>query len=722
MRRDRLRQAATLFAIAAIGLIGAAPRNTGRFSRVDDARIANAASEPHNWLVHGGNREVWRYSALDQINVDTVKDLKPAWVMEFDTNRGQEATPIVVDGVAYVSTAWSKVYALDAKTGKQLWYYDPKVSGWSGAMTCCDVVNRGVAVYRDKVYLGALDGRLIALDARTGKVRWSTQTTEPNGVYTITSVPAVGDGLIFIGNAGGEFGGRGYVGAYDAETGKHVWRFYLTPGKPGVKDNAASDEIMDSLVQPTWHGPHNDYRGGANVWGSLVYDPELKQLYMGTGNGFPWNRWHRSEGKGDNLFIASVVALNAATGRYKWHYQETPGDTWDFDADSDIVLLDLPVKGQTRKALIHTPKAGYAWELDRETGRVISAKPFIPGVTWTTGPDPVTGKMIPVDAAYYDNKNPVRASGFGHNWHPISYSPKTGLLYLAASQGPPGLFNPKPEISYTKGIDERGIYVRGQTIPEEVRAKQPPVPSDSVERGAYLLAWDVVKQAPAWKAPGSGGGTLATGGNLVFYAKSRGVMGALEAYRADNGQKMWSYDTPNAILTGPVSYMVDGEQYILVPTGASLFPPVANDLRERQPGRLVAFKLGGKARLPPEPPPARPIAVVPADQQWSAADLAWAKETFAQTCARCHGERSINNNVAPDLRRSPFLASKTGWKSVVEDGAMEKTGMISWSWFLPPGGSEKLRGYVVEEARKALAAPAGAPPPRPTDSVFEHAP
>ena len=708
MRPDRLRLAALL--LAAAGVAAAAPAEPTRFGQVDDARIANAASEPQNWLVHAGNRSAWRYSSLDQINVDTVKNLKPAWVLEFDTYRGQEATPIVVDGVAYVSTAWSKVYAVDARTGKQLWYYDPHVSGWSGAMTCCDVVNKGIAVYQGKVFLGALDGRLIALDARTGKEVWSTRTFDPNGVFTITSVPAVGGGLVYIGNAGGEFGGRGFVSAYDAETGKMAWRFYLTPGKRGVKDHAASDEIMEKLVRPTWFGPDNDYRGGANVWGSLVYDPDLKQLYMGTGNGFPWNRYYRSEGKGDNLFISSIVSLDARTGRYKWHYQETPGDTWDFDADADIVLLDLPVKGQMRKAMIHTPKSGYAFEIDRVTGKAISGVPFVPGVTWTTGLDPVTGKPKMVDAAFYDNKNPVRASGFGHNWHPISYSPKTGYLYLQANQGPPGLFTPEPDYSYIKGIDARGIYNRGKTIPAATKALQPPVPVGAVARGAYLLAWDPVKQAPAWKANGNGGGVLATGGNLVFQGSYRGVMGGLNAYRADTGEKVWSYNTPNAVQTGPVTYMIDGEQYILVPSGSGLFPPVANDLRARQNGRLLAFKLGGTATLPPEPGPARPITVVPADQQWSAADIAWAHDPFTLTCARCHGEHAVNNNVAPDLRRSPMLANKAAWKAVVEDGAMTNTGMIGWNWFLPPGGAEKLRGYVVEEARKALTTPAAAAP------------
>ncbi len=725
MRINRLRLAATVLALAALGLVGAASKSgPTRFGQVDDARIANAAKEPQNWLVYSANQAAWRYSALDQINVDSIKDLKVAWTVEFDTDRGQESTPIVVDGVAYVSTTWSKVYAVDAKTGRQIWFFDPKTPGEAGLLACCDAVNRGVAVYKGKVYVGTLDGRLIAIDARTGKQVWSTMTVPENETYTITSAPRVGGGLIYIGNAGGEFGGRGFVSAYDAETGKKAWKFFLTPGKPGVKDGEVSDEIMEKVVQPTWFGPYTDYRGGANVWGSLIYDPDLKQVYLPTGNGFPWNRQFRSDGKGDNLFIASIVALDARTGKYKWHYQETPGDVWDFDAVADIVMLDLPVNGKIRKAMIHTPKAGYAWELDRVTGKVISGVPFVDGVTWTSGLDPKTGRPIMDEAGFYDNQNPVRAPGFAHSWQPTSYSPKTGYLYLQASQGPPGLFTPTPApYEWLKGIDRRGIY-RYNTIPPETIAKQPPPPPNPVTRRSFLLAWDPVKQAPAWKTDANGGGVLATGGNLVFQGQGRGsAMGLLNAYRADTGQKVWSVNTSNGISTGPMSYMVDGEQYVLLATGTAMFPPIATDVRARQKGVLVAFKLNGKGAMPADPPPAPPFKVIPADQQWPAADIAWAHETFASFCARCHGDGSRNNNVVPDLRRSAYLTSAEAWKAVVEDGALRDRGMIAfYPRFLPPGGAEKLRGYIADEARKAIAAPAAAaaPPPTPVGPPTEH--
>ena len=718
MSSRHLGAAAAALAIAAIGLGGAGPT---KFGQIDDARMRNAASEPQNWLTYGGTLQSQRYSALDQINVGNVKQLKPAWSLDFDTNRGQEATPIVVDGVAYVTTAWSKVYAVDAKTGKQLWYFDPKVPGETGAKGCCDVVNRGAAVYKGRVYFGTWDGRLIALDARTGQQVWSTQTVDPNSTLTVTSAPRVANGLIFIGNAGGDFGGRGYVSAYNAETGKKAWRFYLTPGDPKKPDGEISDEIMDKIVQPTWFGPHNEWRGGANAWNSIVYDPDYDQLYIATGDGFPWNRYFRSEGKGDNLFIASIVALDAKTGRYKWHYQETPGEEWDLDAVADIVMADLPVGGKTRKVLMHAPKAGYFWVLDRKDGKVVSGKPFVPGVTWTTGLDPKTGKPIMNQAAYYDNKTPSRVGpGGAHSWHPVAYSPKTGFAYLQASQGPPGLWTPRPSYEWIRGVDNVGIFMFGVAPPAELLAKAPPE-DNSIKRDAYLLAWNPVTQTAAWKAPSRGGGVLATAGNLVFQGEARGLMGTLNAYRADNGEKVWSYDVPNAIHTSPVSYMIDGEQYLLLPMGAGAGAILGGgpDVRVNAPGRLVAFKLNGAATLPADAPPAGPMRPPADSETWTAATTLQGSELYGTFCARCHGIATRSSNVIPDLRRSSALANKQLWTAIVEGGALTSKGMIGWTKFLPPGGAEAVRAYVATETRKQIASPipAGTPALMPNNGL-----
>ena len=377
-----------------------------------------------------------------------------------------------------------------------------------------------------------------------------------------------------------------------------------------------------------------------------------------------------------------------------------------------MILADLTIGGKVRKVLMHTPKAGLFYELDRKTGEVISGVPFVPGVNWNLGLDPKTGRPIMNPAVYYDNKTPVRVSPGGagaHSWHPTSFNPNTGLFYLQARQGPPGLTQPQPTYKYVAGLTNLGIFVFGQTIPAEITAAAPPQVANPTPARSYLMAWNPVTQQPVWKTDGNGGGVLATAGNLVFQGSSRNVMGTLNAFRTDTGQKVWSYDTPNSIITGPVSYMVDGEQYVIVPMGAALSAMGGgNDVRMRAPGRLVAFKLNGRATLPPDPAPAGPPKPPPASQAWSAGDVSEGGQLYAAICARCHGAGTRSNNVVPDLTRSAFLQNKDAWKTVVDDGALTATGMISWAKYMEPGGSEKIRGYVADQARKALVAP---PPP-----------
>ncbi len=688
-----------------------------KFGDIDDARIRNADKEPQNWLVNGDNQKSWRYSQLDQINVANVKDLKPAWSLEFDTYRGQEATPIVVDGVAYVSTAWSNVYAVNAKTGEQLWKWEANNAPDSGANPCCDVVNRGVAVYKGKVFVGTIDGRLVALDARTGKVAWSAQTLPKDSFLSITGAPRVGDGVVVIGNSGGDVGGRGFVSGYNADTGRKLWKFFLTPGAPGVKDNEVSDEIMEKVVQPTWFGPHNEYRGGATVWGGIAFDEELHQFYFATGNGFPWTRFLRSAGKGDNLFLASVVALDSKTGRYKWHYQETPGEEWDYSATADLTLAELPIKGKMTKVVMHAPKSGVFFVIDRTTGKLAQGAELVPDRAWFGGFNP-DGTVIVNDAAHFDDKTAGRSNGFARNWNPMSYNPNTKLLYLQASQAPAGVGSvSKPTFVWRKQGQNIGTYVFGEVAPEaeqkiqaEARARAQalmPVKASPTPRRSYLMAWDPVKMAPVWQTDGNGGGTLSTAGGLIFQGTGRNVMGVLNAFRADTGQKIWSYNTPNAISTGPVSYMIDGEQYILVPMGASLgIMGGGADTRARQNGRLVAFKLNGRATLPADPPMAGRILAPPASDTWTDAHLFEGSQLYALYCSHCHGVSANNNNVVPDLKRSPYMNNADAWKTVVIDGALTNTGMISWSKYLTQAQAETIRHFVQSQARKALAAPA----------------
>jgi quinohemoprotein ethanol dehydrogenase len=662
---------------------------------VDDERLALAHLDPGQWLMVGGGRSEQHFSGLAQIDAENVGELRPAWVAEFDTVRGQEAQPIVVDGVMYVSTAWSKVYALDAATGEELWKYDPQVPGEAGFRGCCDVVNRGVAYYKGRVYVGALDGRLVAIDAATGEADWIVDTVDQTQSYTITGAPRVVRDKVIIGNAGAEYGVRGYVTAYDADTGEQVWRFYTVPGEPGVADGEVSDEVLEEVARPTWFGDRY-WRGGGGgtAWDAIVYDPELDRLYIGVGNGSPHSRVLRSDGHGDNLFLASILALDPDTGEYLWHYQETPGDSWDYTSVQPMILADLEIPsedgGATRKVILHAPKNGFFYVVDRETGAPISAEPFVDGIRWATGVDPETWRPIEVPGAHYENApflGSPRVSG-AHNWHPMAFSPQTGLVYIPSSEHT-WLFQPARPA-------------------EEVAPA--PVESPPPWR-SYLQAWDPVAGERRWavdivggRDDAGGGGVLATAGGLVFQGNGE-IVGNFVAYDAETGGVLWRIETPNAIIAAPMSYMAGGEQYVAVAAGGggggaplmgSLSPP-----REKQPGRLYAFKLDGTASLP-EPPPLAGPATDP-EESFDAVAVAAGAGLYSANCGRCHGLPGAQSNVITDLRRSLAAADAAVWRSIVIDGAYEAAGMVSFAGMLTPDQAESIRAWVGSESQGLAA-------------------
>jgi PQQ-dependent dehydrogenase (methanol/ethanol family) len=674
-----------------------APANTSGSGY--STRLLNAAKEPQNWLTHGGTYAEQRFSTLDQINAGNVGKLALAWSYDFDTSRGQEATPLIIDGVMYTTTAWSKVVALDAATGNELWKFDPKVPGKTGYNSCCDVVNRGAAYDNGKLFFGTLDGRLIALDAKTGAQLWSVVTVDQTKPYTITGAPRVVKGRVIIGNGGAEFGVRGYVSAYDENTGNLDWRFYTVPANPAAPaDNAASDDVLKKVAAPTWFGKFWAAGGGGTVWDSIVYDPELDQLIVGVGNGSPWNREIRSQGKGDNLFLSSMLALNPDTGKYKWHYQETPGESWDFTATQQIILTTLTIDGKRRKVAMQAPKNGFFYVIDRINGKLISASKYVPA-NWASKIDSVSGRPVEDPASRYIDKPFLMSIGGagGHNWQPMSYSPKTNLVYIPA-QELPMMYSQDKAYSYSARHQNIGIDQNFAQIPATVAARK--VIAGSLK--GRLLAWDPVTQKTVWSVEYGGpwnGGTMVTAGDLVFQGTARGEF---LAFQASTGKSLWRFSTHAGVMAGPVTFAVGRQQYVAVLAGyggaVGLALPDFNGSHPQPPGRVLVFKLSGAAKLANDqqaPAPANPAA-----QQWDFATLARGDTLYALNCARCHALGNYSAGVVPDLRRSGALTDATVWKQIILDGVLQDQGMVSFRDQLSPTDVEAIRGYVSSNARQ----------------------
>ncbi|KAA1191900.1 PQQ-dependent dehydrogenase, methanol/ethanol family [Pseudohalioglobus sediminis] len=652
-------------------------------------RLLRAAGDADEWLSHGRDLAETRFSPLDQVNVDNVAQLGLAWSYDFPDTRGLEGTPLVADGVMYVTGNWSVVHALDAVTGERLWVYDPGVPRERAATFCCGVVNRGVALWQDTVLLGTLDGYLVAIDRETGAERWRTLTIDPAGYYAITGAPRVANGVVVIGNGGSEFGVRGYVGGYDADTGEQLWRFYTVPGNPA--DGFETPQM--ELAAATWTGEWWTMGGGGTVWDSLAYDPELDLLYVGVGNGGPHNRDMRSPGGGDNLFLASIVALRPATGEYVWHYQQNPGETWDYTATQQMILADIPWQGASRKVLMQAPKNGFYFILDRETGELLSAEPFVP-VNWASHYDMATGRPVEDPAARYEEAPfMLRPSGLGgHNWHPMSYSPQTGLVYIPALDFAAPMER-EEEFSWFDGH-----WNLGYKAPYSPLGK---LLSQALLRrmiDSYLLAWDPLQQREVWRVPNpelGGGGVLSTGGGLVF----QGIAdNAFKAYHAETGEELWSFDSQHGIVAAPISYRVGGRQYVTVMAGQGGGYSLATGV-ERIPAspkrRVLTFSLDGSALLPAYELPAGreqpPAANADADT------LQRGGEAYNRFCLRCHGAGAVSDGSIPDLRKLDNHWYEQ-FDAVVLGGSMAGLGMPRFDDVLTPEQAADIKAYVLDRA------------------------
>jgi alcohol dehydrogenase (cytochrome c)/quinohemoprotein ethanol dehydrogenase len=676
------------------------------FPQTDFAtRIQNADAEPENWLSHGRNYQETRDSPLAQINVGNVTQLGLAWSYDLDTNRGQEATPIVVDGVMYTTSAWSKVQAFEATTGRLLWQFDPKVPGESAVKSCCDVVNRGVAFWDGKVYVGTIDGRLIAINGKSGAIVWSVLTIDPQSQSAITGAPRIVKGKVIIGNAGADQGARGYVSAYDAATGRLVWRFYTVPGEPGKVDGAASDEILRSIALPTWDGhwwTKGGGLGGGTVWDAISYDPQLDLLYVGVGNGSYWNRKYRSNSRGDNLFVSSIIALRPDTGAYVWHYQEVPGDEWDYDATQQMVLADLELGGSVRKVLMQASKNGFFYLLDRVSGKLIAATPFVPQ-TWTDGIDPTTGRpAVRASARYSVTNKPfvlLPSGGGAHNWQSMAYSARTGLVYVPVQDygnmmAPDLNFKPKP-VGTNNGIDMSSAFPTDPALLAQL----------SPTKG-HLLAWNPRTQREAWRVTYDGipnGGILSTGGDLVFQGDSHGF---LNAYDATTGGKLWSNDLGSVASGAPITWSHAGRQYVSIVAGwggamGLLMGNLANDKNGNRPpltGRVLTFTLGGAANLPPRERTHR-APPTPVAQFGDAATIERGRINYDRVCVVCHGFNAESASAIPDLRYSGTLTTREAWMAIVEGGALASKGMVSFSRDFSSTDIDAIRAYIIDQTR-----------------------
>jgi alcohol dehydrogenase (cytochrome c)/quinohemoprotein ethanol dehydrogenase len=678
---------------------------------VNASRLAAADAEPGQWMSHGRTYGEQRFSPLTQINRESVGGrLALAWFADLDTHRGQEATPLVADGVLYVSTAWSRVKAYDAATGKPLWSYDPEVPGEWAVNACCDVVNRGVALWEGKVFVGSIDGRLIALDAATGAELWDVNTIDRTKPYTITGAPRVVKGKVLIGNGGAEFGVRGYVSAYDASTGELAWRFYTVPGEPA---KGFEHPILEKAAA-TWSGEWWALGGGGTVWDSMAYDPDLDLLYIGVGNGSPWNHQIRSEGTGDNLFLASIVALDPDDGSYVWHYQTTPGETWDHTATQHIVVADLTIGGAARRVVMQAPKNGFFYVLDAKTGELISAQPFTE-ISWATHVDMATGRPVETpQARFYRTGQPFLSKqnpNGAHTWHPMSFSPETGLVYIPVHMQD-FTFNHEPEFAPSPMTTNLGIRRGAQSPDPAVRAAA--AKAILASSGGRLVAWDPIAQREVWRAEREGaanGGVLSTAGGLVFQGTGKGQFLALDAM---SGKPLWSAETQTGVIAAPITYEIGGVQYVAVMVGTGGSWAMAGDEANMKGNdlpnisRLLVYALDGAATLPPPPSrPVRQLASPPATA--SATTVARGEAVFGTYCGRCHGRAGAANfGILPDLRYSATLASNQAWAGVVLGGQLAANGMASFASVVDAADAEAVRAYVIAQAHAARQAQAGA--------------
>ena len=664
---------------------------------VTDSRVINSPSdEPGSWLTYGQNFKEQRFSELTQINTDTIARLGLAWTTQIgDYNMRMQGTPLVVDGVMYVSNGWSVIYALDATTGEEIWKYDPEVDRSYIRLACCGPAhNRGVAVYEGKVFVGTFDGRLIAVNAENGEEVWDVDTWIPEGLgrFNITGAPRAAAGKVYIGQGSGESGHRrGYVTAYDADTGEVSWRFFLVPGDPSQPFEHPEME----LAAQTWGGEWWKYGGGGTAWNSLVYDEEFNSLYIGVGNGAPWPREIRSPGGGDDLFLSTIVSVDVETGRMNWYYQTTPGDNWDYSSAMDMALGEIEFGGEMRKVVLQAPKNGFFYVIDREDGELLRALPYTEGIDWATHVDMETGRPVENPDVVYESEPQwiMPANSGAHNWEPQSWDNELGLMYFYYHD----IAN---FYSLDEGFVETGEYEireRGLSLgwgEGEYRRRLIEEAGPRPESQAYIGAFDPITGGYKWRhelESDYNGGVVATRGGLLFHPEGTGEFSARDT---DDGEILWRYSAPGTFRsTSVMTYQVGSDQYVATMMNGNR----AIDLG----GTVLAFKLDGNLDLPIPDIVQATVPELP-DGDFGVDQISEGDDIYHAQCASCHGGIGIPNEVAivaPDLRLMT-LSTHDEMSDIVIGGSRADRGMPEFRDAITSDQLESIRAFVVEQARR----------------------
>jgi len=710
--------------LIASGILYAAADSPHAPGFVDTDRMGSAATDADNWLANGRDQGGTYYSPLTKINAQNVDKLGFAWQYDLGTHRGQEATPIVVDGVMYTSGTWGFVYALDAATGRQLWRYDPHAAHLAARQPCCDLVNRGVAVWKSRVYVASVDGRLHALDAATGRKLWEVDTIADHAApYSSTGAPEIAGRVVVIGNGGADMGRggvRGYVSAYDLDTGALQWRFYTVPPARGQPYENPELAIADK----TWE-PHRgaQYKGGGTVWDGFAYDPELNLVYFGTANAAPYDsRLLGPVNDLDQLFTASILAVHADTGRMAWYYQTTPHDRWDFDAVQKMVLSDLMVNGKARHVLMQASKNGFFYVLDRASGELLSAANYT-YVNWATHVDLKTGRPVPTAQGdwFSGPKNVYPSWAGGHTWHPMSYSLSTHLVYIPVIDVPNvwvDMVHNGGTVTFLDGFfTVNGIMPDDTYDAADLKRLYGPLPDlkaiQSSRKGKLvrelIRAWDPVAQRTVWEHEtssglrGYDGGAMSTAANLVFQGRGSGE---LWVYAADTGKVLKVIPTGSHLMAAPMTYAVHGEQFVAIQAGyggaaitVGTIPPGSAARKYENTNRIIAFRLGGPAVPTPAPWSEPPVPKPPA-QTASQASIRAGEVKFIQECSRCH---VLGPSSTPDLRRlGPGL--QAAFNDIVLRGAVAPTGMERFDDLLSEQDVNDIHAYLIDESWKAYKA------------------